>query len=199
MKERAINLYQHEVRGINAGRQTMLRRIVKLPRGWDDASVETMAVIGRRHYGQPGDRLWGRESWDFLPDGQSTAMIRYWADGSVEKRTPPAGYNPVVYGTERRRPSIHMRRWASRITLEITSVRVERLNEISETDAMAEGVEDGESLGMPGWKSYLHGNFVCTWPSASFASLWESIHGRGSWARNEWVWVVGFKRVENKS
>lgn len=91
------------------------------------------------------------------------------------------------------RHSIHMPRWASRIMLEVVGVRVERLNEISEKDAVAEGCDyeamspDPECSGS------------ALWGPSGFAALWESINGRGSWAENPWVWVVEFKRVERRA
>ncbi len=85
------------------------------------------------------------------------------------------------------RPSIHMPRWASRITLEITDIRVERLQEISYADAMAEGVPFTELPPGQGRPDPLH--------RAKFADLWESINGPGSWEANPWVWVIEFKRV----
>lgn len=88
------------------------------------------------------------------------------------------------------RPSIHMPRWASRITLEITGVRVERLRDISEADAIAEGIERKDSV----WKDYrTDGGWSC--PINSYWSLWDSINGPGSWDANPWVWVVEFKRI----
>ena len=94
------------------------------------------------------------------------------------------------------RPSIHMPRWASRITLEITDVNVERLQEISEADAKAEGVELSSALA----------SFICDTPSmrrkfksayvSAFCDLWESINGPGSWDANPYVWVIEFRRVE---
>ena len=98
------------------------------------------------------------------------------------------------------RPSIHMPRWASRITLEITDIRVERLQEISEDDAKAEGVEPWV-IG-DGWREYglppdveAAGTHPLRSARDSFASLWESINGPGSWKANPWVWVIEFRRV----
>jgi hypothetical protein len=92
------------------------------------------------------------------------------------------------------RPSIHMPRWASRINLEITGVRVERLQYISEADAKAEGIEP--TMPNPGhwnWKDYL-AEGCQTHAVLSYKTLWESINGPGSWDKNPWVWVVEFKK-----
>ena len=106
---------------------------------------------------------------------------------------------------ERWRPSIHMPRWASRITLEIVSVRVERVREITEEDARAEGgspctwfIPRGKEndtdchVDISGLPGYPHER-----PSYknAFANLWESIHGPGSWEQNPWVWVIEFGRI----
>ena len=125
-----------------------------------------------------GDRLYVRETWsaphayDHLPPRliPKDARINYAA---TEDR-----------GGLLWRPSIHMPRWASRISLGITSVRVERLQDISEADAIAEGVRN--SLHLPG------GRFA----RENFAHLWWTINGDGSWESNPWVWVIEFKRVE---
>lgn len=99
------------------------------------------------------------------------------------------------------RPSIFMRRWASRITLEIVSVRVERLQEITEEDAIAEGIESAIPVAgePPTYRDYQSGsNDPCEWftnPIDSYRTLWESINGPGSWDANDWVWVLEFKRI----
>lgn len=98
----------------------------------------------------------------------------------------------------KRRPSIHMPRAASRITLEITGVRVERLQDISEADAIAEGIEPDVQPGdpVPLWRNYSTGNTtIC--PIYSYQTLWESINGDGSWAANPWVWCVEFSRTKS--
>lgn len=137
-------------------------------------------------FGEPGDELWVRETWrplsEFDPSPETGAQ--YWADShaGLEKRKGDANW----------RPAIHMPRWASRLTLTVTDVRVERLQEISEGDAIAEGcdgyytparVEFGEIIGPDG---------VC--PQEHFKQLWQSIYGEDSWAANPWVWVVMFER-----
>jgi hypothetical protein len=97
------------------------------------------------------------------------------------------------------KPSIHMPRWASRITLEVVSVRVERLQDISEEDAMSESIESWEERGVDDaqdyYRDYVTGGHVYN-AKDSFRSLWQSINGPGSWEANPWVWVVEFKRIE---
>lgn len=94
------------------------------------------------------------------------------------------------------RPSIHMPRWASRILLEITNVRVERLNDISECDARDEGVSPAGSLlpDHPGTFLTPKGDFAMA--KVAFQRLWESIYGEESWSANPWVWVIEFERIQ---
>jgi len=212
MKERPIIFSAPMVRAILAGAKTQTRRVVK-PAGWDPASAEygkarigvhpnapKMGLQAYFHhlesdtwhgvgcpYGKHGDRLWVREAWDFIAEGDpgtpSCAGIRYWADAGYQLRTPPSTYNPLLYREWRVRPPIHMPRWASRITLEVTGVRVERLQKISEADAIAEGVTAGKYRGLE------------RAVARTYSDLWEQMHGPNSWAANPWVWVVEFKRL----
>jgi hypothetical protein len=172
-------------------------------------------------YGKPGDRLWVRETWgvvsnawdddgnlvDWVPDRPATAIADmpfgqgyysghaiYAADGPYEWAGDDDG------GGEPRsawHPSIHMPRAASRILLEITSVRVERLQDIGEADCWAEGIEACESLLDDVAIIDLAKRMGrCMEDAApSYAALWESINGASSWDTNPWVWVVEFKRV----
>jgi len=128
-------------------------------------------------YGQPGDYLWVRETWAPHPDFPETVRRSvYRADPECE------------YDVPRWRPSIHMPRWASRILLEIVSVRVERLQDISEADAGAEGALE--------WARRAEGvkNVPSLMNVGLFSKLWEQTYGPGSWEANPWVWVVEFKR-----
>jgi hypothetical protein len=194
-------------------------------------------------YGQPGDRLWVRETWryaDWTEDGYP--WIEYQADSAKSLRDsqlPPEWSERVIdiwamlseeenfaidgRAADRKwRPSIHMPRWASRITLEVTGVRVERLQGISNEEAQAEGcffTDYGRRCGHSGngWTevgtcpspdAHHPQNNGWMWDKTSgpdeclsaarwaFANLWESINGAGSWDANPWVWVVAFKRVE---
>jgi hypothetical protein len=160
-------------------------------------------------YVQPGPnvkleewgRLWVRESgYKFTGVDPSTApKWRYAADPThADNQTgPPSKNNLNDYTRWASVPSIHMPRWASRITLEVTEVRVQRLQEISEEDAKAEGVEP-DSRFIDHFISYA--DRKSHYPSArgSFSSLWDSINGQSegcAWKDNPWVWAVSFKRV----
>lgn len=319
MKERPILFSAPMVRAIVEGRKTQTRRAVKTYtnietfRCHGEARVSFMCGDGvawacatdefstKCPYGIPGDRLWVKETWQYGPDVIPGMM----ASGKMSRRhivyaaTVADGRHPPTW-----RPSIHMPRWASRITLEIAGVRVERLHDISEADALAEGLDadtcetvfdaavgkatsqprcyivsadgtdcqiewcpkcaemeaarltkktgvkhevrcdHGEADG-PAWcdtcstllmddmiltdygidrelyldndSDYEKPNYVACGEDAiiaqgiasnvskeqrgrlaqiGFATLWESINGKGSWALNPWVWVIEFKRVE---
>lgn len=227
IKERPILFNGAMVRALLDGSKTQTRRVVKpAPEMVTDRKIEPwegdpaallnlLEQSGRRcPYGQPGDRLWVRETWgvvsnawdgdgnlvDWVPDRPATAIADmpfgqgyysghaiYAADGSHEWAGDDDG------GGEPRsawHPSIHMPRAASRILLEIVSVRVERLQEIGDVDSRAEGVtiEDRHMGG------YCAGQFLP--PSVrAYRELWEGINGASAWNANPWVWVVEFKRV----
>jgi len=181
------------VRAVLHSRKTQTRRLLKTKSGgvqWNTNDLPGMRQILRScPYGMPGDQLWVRETFsgphimekseDFpsMPPSQwpEESPIWYWADGE-----------PTYGDWTRSRPSIHMPRFASRITLEITGVRVERLQDISEQDAMAEGFYQAVHESDSGI-----GQDVVGW----YRTLWESINGPGSWDLNPWVWVVAFQWV----
>jgi len=151
-------------------------------------------------YGKPGDRIWVRENYRPYVDENGVSTIQYQADLSqIEIENTEEAANrwmdlrrPEEQWPEMRepkwRPSIHMPRLASRITLEIVSVRVERLQDISEEDAKAEGVVGEQEAAAAGLEWYDK-------PRRAFLFLWQSINGPESWDANPWVWVVEFKRV----
>lgn len=148
-------------------------------------------------YGQLGDRLWVREAWTH--DARSLEECR----AAHEDLMGGMSYGPYYRATEaapdtlKWRPSIHMPRWASRILLEITDVRIERLQDISESDAEAEGCDRLTWNGQPGAADLIDWPLKTTdrpWANG-YALLWESINGDGAWAANPWVWAVSFKRV----
>ncbi|EAT9131611.1 hypothetical protein FCP47_14565 [Salmonella enterica] len=194
------------VRAILEGRKTQTRRVlatyqdaVKFCPEWDVNGKQIFIVLGEKDhtgmnpvitaipcpFGQPGDRVWVRETFRVHSRATDVATLVYRA--SVQNswteqthRVPVAVCNKPAT-PEKWTPSIHMPRWASRITLEITGVRVERLNSITESDAEAEGVTD------TGFGDLL---------VDGYRYLWKSIYGEESWAANPWVWVIEFKRVE---
>ncbi|HHX6580215.1 hypothetical protein [Pseudomonas aeruginosa] len=204
-RERPILFNDQMVRAILEGRKTVTRRVVKpqpdflgsmvdpnTPFKTLDAGLHARITCP---YGEPGDRLWVREAW--AADAQVDAIaprdlsqgepIWYPADFSVRQ----TGCSMISKG--RGRPSIHMPRWASRVLLEITAVRGERLQDISEEQALAEGVH-GEPCD--------HARQACSdigcWgdtAKGAFGFLWEQLNGAGAWQANPWVWVVEFKRV----
>ncbi|MGU9856206.1 hypothetical protein [Pseudomonas sp. LF245] len=221
VKERPILFSAPMVRATLEGRKTVTHRAIshKLTNRFDEPRGQADVVAGYPlvecddgywpainfcPYGKPGDRLWVRETWycdhfevmrgPYLkPDDLNVSeaiddgTMVYAADGL----TPYEADQPIW------KPSIHMPRWASRILLEITDVRVERLQDISETQAIAEGVRlmrDGSDT----WVSREGpGNLFTPWPTAkeAFGDLWNSINGPHAWAANPWVWAVSFKPV----
>lgn len=142
-------------------------------------------------YGLPGDRLWVREKWR-LPGAHFDTKLSSYGDNAslffADKVCYAADEDEDDYeGTYR--PSIFLPRWASRITLEITDIRIERLHEISHEDAIAEGFQG------KGWKVSQDGKSI-VYPCHEFRDLWKKINGQSSWDSNPWVWVISFKRVE---
>lgn len=208
MKERGMIFNGEMVRAILDGRKTQTRRIMA-PQPADDIErgiFPNPEVIGwkssRRHkhgsttahfchYGKPGDRIWVRETW--AEAGASAPDLKLYRANYPEH--VPSIYENVPPAEEIRwTPSIHMPRTASRILLEITDVRVERLNSIHDVDAMREGIQNlttcsHADFGIPGVVNAQH-------PVRAFQLLWESIYGADSWRANPWVWVIEFKRVE---
>ena len=214
MKERPILFSGPMVRAILSGTKTQTRRVLKPQPYFDNrgllwwewsrsAGSASIDPVGQpsdewlKHcpYGAPGDVLWVRETW--APS--DLAPVLYRADG------------PVRNG--RWRPSIHMPRWASRLSLRIKSVRVERLQDITEADAIAEGAHrmtctqglqwaDGSPKGAtwsmqrphPAEADPENGHRHCLGSARmAFANLWQSINGAGSWAANPFVWVIEFE------
>lgn len=158
-------------------------------------------------YGRPSDLLWVREAHYLTDDGHNEYVV-YAADTDATRAhlarlgALPADFpEDVKAGHRRLRPSIHMPRWASRITLEITDVHVERLGDISDTDVDSEGVEGHYVEDGWYWRNYLLSDEeaaispMLASATESFRSLWEKINGAGSWDVNPWVWVVKFRRV----
>ena len=143
-------------------------------------------------YGKPGDRLWVREAWrtdpqfDYLPPRD--------LDPAVAPVQYEAGPHADVLGGKLR-PSMFMPRWACRLVLTLESVRVERLNDISEADALAEGVTPKWEPGCSGRLMEAFSGFNFRPAASAYADLWEQINGTGSWDSNPWVWVVETRRA----
>lgn len=203
MKERPILFSGPMVRALLAGTKTQTRRTVKgEPLRWLDDSGFAPEFVAMPDnslcpYGKPGDRLWVRESfWGCDLPGYGDQPCVVYDDEWHGKEYRPA--KPRPWGRKFGRiPSIHMPRGCSRVLLEITAVRVERLQDISDADAQAEGTPcyvcganlDGRS------EMDCH----CFHKKADprdYRTLWESINGPGSWDANPWVWVVEFRVVQ---
>lgn len=155
-------------------------------------------------YGQPGDQLWVRENIRAEELDNGLDGVRYLADGAFIpiEPTQEAGESWINLDHYRGKrgatvPSIHMPRWASRMLLENTGVRVERLQDISEADAMAEGIQ--QYKGPLRWVRFLDvitGEAVHNSARDAYAALVDSINGAGTWAANPWVWVIEFNIIE---
>lgn len=219
-RERPILFSAPMVRAILAGRKTQTRRIVKpqpdaeaidvfcwlaghlrnAPNGCAEDGLYVRKKTGLHFathslYGVPGDRLWVRERWAPLSDAHPEVAKNPGADALASRgffAADAASEEEANSWVTRWRPSIHMPRSMSRITLEITGVRVERLQDISEADAKAEGVSNLSSF--PHWDPTR--NIAITPHVHNFMKLWWDINGADSWAANPWVWVVEFKRLE---
>ncbi|WP_205520003.1 hypothetical protein [Pyxidicoccus caerfyrddinensis] len=225
MRERPLLFLAPMVLAILAGRKTVTRRVLTAsfpPVGkrvpgpaYERASMTNDAALLKGDnvepltvvcpYGQPGDRLWVKETW--RPAASSLGQrigwrITYAADGAVLfsdlARVDAAWRCPAAAKRGNVTP-LFMPRWASRLTLEVVSVRVERLHDITEEDARAEGVERHPTEN--GWRNYepephFEGVAYHTTARESFASLWRFLNGAESWDASPWVWRVEFKRVE---
>ena len=209
MKERPILFSAPMVRALLDGSKTQTRRVVKPQPEWvepatiwqqgdghsgpgwyahnEDYSDEG-ALFYRSPYGQPGDRLWVKETTIKVEDhGYEGPVFTESDDGRtvIEYGLAPSEDDCTEVEPEdiKLRPSIFMPRAMSRITLEITAVRVERLQDISRGDAMGEGCP---------FPNMAQGDDPRQW----YADLWGQINGLGSWDQNPWVWVIEFKRVQ---
>ena len=234
MKERPILFSGPMVRAILDGRKTVTRRLMRTNHvgyrafyRWDgepfrrammrclnETEPGSSVFCEDNRFGVPGDRLWVRETWGLHAYGDQTdwhtAGVRGATDAILAhwQLAYQADWGPMREGT-RWRPSIYMPRWASRITLEIVDVRVERLHEIDEQDARAEGLDwaaphfldknlDHDDREDPREVGYAIVGEYCGFARDNFARLWEHLHGAGSWAANPWVWRVEFRRLSDR-
>ena len=203
IREKGLIFNSEMVRAILDGRKTQTRRPIKWKQTrfteigeredgskwpWSEDAEHACDFWHPCPFGAVGDRIWVRETWASGLSTKSTLAYR-----ATHKRED---LEDGFYDTIKWTPSIHMPRWASRILLEITDVRVERLNAISEEDATAEGVPPAGSLLPDYLGTFLtpKGDFATA--KVAFQRLWESIYGEESWKANGWVWVISFKRVE---
>ncbi|HEC8802658.1 TPA: hypothetical protein ACTADG_004307 [Salmonella enterica subsp. enterica serovar Havana] len=211
MKERGMIFNAEMVRAILDGRKTQTRRPIKWKQTRftemaerDDGSLWPWAEDCERGgdiwfacpYGEIGDRIWVRETWQVIHDHiDESSHVEYRTYAQSIPKEKDRYWHTVYaehFGDESRedrgfpwRPAIHMPRWASRITLEITDVRVERLRDLSEEDAKSEGIIPSAGGVLPGWEYRIN-----------FRDLWMDIYGADNWEANPWVWVIEFKRVE---
>ena len=212
-KARPILFTGPMVRAILAGRKTQTRRVVKpqpfkAGEEWSSKTVTEAWNSGfvdvRCPFGNAGQRLWVRETWTWCSsaDKEEERGITF-KDGA--QKFPNGNYYPndhidylpTAFDHIKWHPSIYLPRWASRITLEVESIRIQRLKEISEQDALAEGISETHRT-----KAMMPGGFVrCDWPQWSFHQLWDSINEKRGygWRKNPWVWVVNFALVDGQN
>ncbi|MEA5437320.1 hypothetical protein VBR56_10895 [Klebsiella variicola] len=212
MREKGLIFNSEMVRAILDGRKTQTRRPIKWKQTrfteigeredgskwpWSEDAEHACDFWHPCPFGAVGDRIWVRETWNKYGGLLTYRADHDWIDDMRKETVCTAKWVP----------SIHMPRWASRILLEITDVRVERLNAISPEDAESEGLERTNFTGFgdePGLPSYPEPDVYFDplkkqwkeYPPEAFAGLWESIYGEGSWNANPWVWVISFERIE---
>ena len=216
MTDRPIIFSAPTVRALLGGRKSQTRRIIKPspefcgggrsrdPQNWNDPDawgwenydegcwdLLSEGYTGRPFYA-PGDRLWVREAFSYESldvDRNGFMPPWYWADG-----------NPESGDFTRPKPSIHMPRWASRLTLLVTDVRVQRLQEISDDDARAEGIEPLKSgrgyydptVSHDQSRSIVRFGQYYSLATHAFSALWDSIHGPDAWDANPWCAAISF-------
>ena len=205
MLERGMIFNAEMVRAILDGRKTQTRRPVRFPvldknLGCELAGNELAGELSAGNYlnsafGKPGDRIWVRETFRVHSRATDVATLVYkasvrnsWTEQT--HRVPVSVCNKPAT-PEKWTPSLHMPRWASRIDLLITGVRAERIQEISDDDVMAEGVQtDSHFL-----NHFFTMNHESIAPKEAYRKAWEKQYGGTSWEVNPWVWVIEFRRV----
>lgn len=227
MTERPILFSAPMVKAILEGRKTKTRRLVRIqpPNGYIPQIIPLLRSNDKKifywdngdsfsppfacPYGTVGNRLWVRETWKLVPE---TAY--HLSEGVLQTINPSDPHEAAIYkcGWERSpggvpwKPSIFMPRWASRITLEITDIKVERLQDITEEDAIAEGIhlcagidEEGYTHGYH-WGPVSDAELLFNSAADAYRKLWDSINGQKpgkTWQDNPWVWVIEFRRINN--
>lgn len=223
MKERPILFNPHEVINTLDGRQTQFRRVVKNRSNcpdfyahrpddpchpypyyfrradavWD--SFKTIEELAAKYcpFGQVGDHLWVRESFTYWEDDEFGGDYLEYRTGHRRSlgdwEHPHPIYDHCIGRFGKWTSPVAMPRWASRIILENTGVRIERLQDISEEDAIAEGIIELANREF----SLNGGQFRANYAVGSFRQLWDSINKKHPWANNPWVWVVDFKLAKS--
>jgi hypothetical protein len=228
MKERPILFSAPMVRALLAGTKTQTRRVCKplasvqregvhlnkdVDGQWMASYIAVHQGLGGTEdvrqwfpcpYGQPGDRLWVREcfaAWWVTATGKRSHPMGYRADID-DPNWDGFGHDDPWWLTAKWEPSIHMPRAFSRITLEVTEVRVQRLQDITEEECFAEGIPRSagdrpirgmEAVLVEGGPLRRDGGVLA--PTDCYQSLWDTINGRGAWALNPWIWAITFQRV----
>jgi hypothetical protein len=202
------------VRAIIDGRKTQTRRLIRVPPAsttecqvfdpheilWSTPDGPAITPVPY----EPGTRLWVRETWALEDLGEDGTRLVYRSDraarwcrlecGDLAALDENVHFLESNYRPDRWRPSIFMPRWASRLTLEITDVRVQRLQDIGEADALAEGVRPSDAAVV--YQDSTRQPVMEMTARGAFASLWDSINGkRALWDSNPWVWAITFKVV----
>jgi len=228
MKEHPILFSPVMVEAIQEGRKTMTRREIKylFEHCTEPSKSEGYLVYKGKNfykpddvareckYGQIGDRLWvkethflfgawvrngvtsaGKEKWKFVP--HELIGVRYLDNPPLNFKTSRDKENPGLPKWYKRN-SLFMPKWASRITLEVTAIRAEKVKEISEQDAMAEGVEEIKTPSglYNGFRDYVDGSLTNPTAKNSFETLWEKINGEESLESNPYVWVITFEKIK---
>jgi hypothetical protein len=209
MKEHPIIFSTDMVKAILEGRKTMTRRVIKpcsTATLHDGSQPEWVYTLAKCPYGQVGDRLWVRETWRPMSHDVlgKKADVFYFADNKIlSKVCSREEWERACYyhgfADARPRPSIHMFRWASRITLEITELRVERLQEIGGDGGFGK-LDECRAEGLIVGKGFVKGgtNLPMRYNSIhAFIDLWDTLNAKRGygWDTNPWVWGIGFKVV----
>jgi len=200
MKEKPILFSGPMVKAILEGRKTQTRRVINPQPTFvakcDTTRAEFWAQTGpinhriKCPYGRPSDHLWVRETWRLWSNATDWYVVSYPASGS--QTYPVKCYRDLdVLKSLGSKPARFMPREFSRITLEVTGVRVERVQEITSSDALAEGIDKEYAESTANWNDYGTGSIYVD----QFAALWDTINAkRGySWKANPWVWIIEFE------
>lgn len=213
-RERSIIMSGAMVKALLAGKKTQTRRLIKPqpPSGFwfyeltDDLGYSEAGFVQneledplyyRCPYGKPGDKLWVKETWrhygNLYKGNKAYALVEYRADGAcrqIELKIPLPTRSWWDSGKKPWASPIFMPRWASRITLKVTKIRIQQVQDIGANDIFKEGIDK--------WEEYEGGRVISVAQARGrFRQLWNSLYAKGDfgWDSNPWVWVIEFKRV----